>query len=292
VQRDLRDDLRIAGQSTTRLLLACPDRPGLIARVSGFLADAGLNIVDADQHSTAEGRFFMRMVFDPVSGREREGLQRRFQEEVAGPFEMEHRFAESSQAKRVAIMVSREDHCLSDLLWRWRSGELGGELVAIVSNHPDVAEQVAAVGLPFHHVPVDSGSREEAERRAIDLLGDVDLLVLARYMQVLSAGFLDALGAPAINIHHSFLPAFVGADPYRRAHERGVKLIGATAHYVTADLDAGPIIDQDVTRVSHSDEVEDLVRVGRDAERLVLARAVMAHLDDRVLLDGERTIVF
>jgi formyltetrahydrofolate deformylase len=288
----LRDDLRIAGQSTTRLLLACPDRPGLIARVSGFLADAGLNIVDADQHSTAEGRFFMRMVFDPVPGKEREELQRRFQEEVAGPFEMEHRFAESSQAKRVAIMVSREDHCLSDLLWRWRSGELGGELVAIISNHPDVAEQVAAVGLPFHHVPVDSGSREEAERRAIDLLGDVDLLVLARYMQVLSAGFLDALGAPAINIHHSFLPAFVGADPYRRAHERGVKLIGATAHYVTADLDAGPIIDQDVTRVSHSNEVEDLVRVGRDAERLVLARAVMAHLDDRVLLDGERTIVF
>ena len=292
MQRDLRDDLRIVGQSTTRLLLACPDRPGLIARVSGFLADAGLNIVDADQHSTAEGRFFMRMVFDPVPGAEREELQRRFQEEVAGPFEMEYRFAESSQAKRVAIMVSREDHCLSDLLWRWRSGELGGELVAIISNHPDVAEQVAAVGLPFHHVPVDSGSRGEAERRAIDLLGDVDLLVLARYMQVLSAGFLDALGAPAINIHHSFLPAFVGADPYRRAHERGVKLIGATAHYVTADLDAGPIIDQDVTRVSHSDEVEDLVRVGRDAERLVLARAVMAHLDDRVLLDGERTIVF
>jgi formyltetrahydrofolate deformylase len=279
-------------QSTTRLLLACPDRPGLIARVSGFLADAGLNIVDADQHSTAEGRFFMRMVFDPVPERELVELRRRFGEEIAGPCEMEHRFAESSQRKRVAIMVSREDHCLSDLLWRWRSGELGGELVAVISNHPDHAEQVAAVGLPFHHVPVESGGREEAERRALELLGDVDLLVLARYMQVLSARFLDELGAPAINIHHSFLPAFVGADPYRRAHERGVKLIGATAHYVTADLDAGPIIDQDVTRVSHSDEVADLVRIGRDAERLVLARAVTAHLDDRVLLDGERTIVF
>ena len=274
------------------MLLACPDRPGLIARVSGFLADTGLNIVDADQHSTAEGRFFMRMVFDPVADEDLVALQRRFEEEVATPFEMEHRFAESSQAKRVAIMVSREDHCLSDLLWRWRNGELGGELVAVLSNHPDHAEQVAAVGLPFHHIPVDPDSREAAERQALDLLGDVDLLVLARYMQILSPDFLRELGAPAINIHHSFLPAFVGADPYRRAHERGVKLIGATAHYVTADLDAGPIIDQDVTRVSHSDEVPDLVRIGRDAERLVLARAVMAHLDDRVLLDGERTIVF
>jgi formyltetrahydrofolate deformylase len=288
----LRDDLGIAEQSTTRLLLACPDRPGLIARVSGFLADAGLNIVDADQHSTAEGRFFMRMVFEPAPEAERGELQRRFAEELAGPFEMEHRFAESSRAKRVAIMVSREDHCLSDLLWRWRNGELGGELVAVLSNHPNHAEQVAAVGLPFHHVPVESDGREQAERRALELLGDVELLVLARYMQILSPDFLRALGAPAINIHHSFLPAFVGADPYRRAHERGVKLIGATAHYVTADLDAGPIIDQDVTRVSHSDEVADLVRIGRDAERLVLARAVMAHLDDRVLLDGERTIVF
>jgi formyltetrahydrofolate deformylase len=234
----------------------------------------------------------MRMVFDPVPAAEREELQRRFEEEVAGPFEMEHRFAESSQRKRVAIMVSREDHCLSDLLWRWRSGELGGELVAVLSNHPDHADQVASVGLPFHHIPVDAGKRAEAERQALELLEGVDLLVLARYMQILSKDFLKELGAPAINIHHSFLPAFVGADPYRRAHERGVKLIGATAHYVTADLDAGPIIDQDVTRVSHSDEVEDLVRIGRDAERLVLARATMAHLDDRVLLDGERTIVF
>ena len=285
-------DPLIAQKSTSRLLLACPDRPGLIATASGFLADAGLNIIDADQHSTEEGRFFMRMVFDSVPAGERDALQRRFEEEVAARFEMEHRFAESSERKRVAMMVSREDHCLSDLLWRWRNGELGGELVAVISNHPDHADQVTSVGLPFHHIPVDSGSRAEAERQALALLGDVDLLVLARYMQVLSAGFLEELGTPAINIHHSFLPAFVGADPYRRAHERGVKLIGATAHYVTADLDAGPIIDQDVTRVSHSDEVEDLVRIGRDIERLVLARAMMAHLDDRVLLDGERTIVF
>ena len=280
-------------QPTSRLLLACPDRPGLIARVSGFLAEAGLNIVDADQHSTAEGRFFMRMVFDAVPGPERAELERRFAAEVAEPFGMDHRFADSEQRKRVAIMVSREDHCLSDLLWRWRSGELGAEIVAVVSNHPDHADQVTSLGLPFHHVPVERDGKQEAERRALELLGDdIDLLVLARYMQVLSPAFLDRLGAPAINIHHSFLPAFVGADPYQRAHERGVKLIGATAHYVTEKLDAGPIIDQDVTRVSHRDEVEDLMRIGRDIERLVLARAVKAHLDDRVLLDGARTIVF
>ena len=235
----------------------------------------------------------MRMVFDPVPEDERETVYRRFEEEVAGPLEMDHRFEESSERKRVAIMVSREDHCLTDLLWRWRSGELGAaHIAAVISNHPDHADQVAALGVPFHHVPVEAGAKEEAERRALELLGEVDLLVLARYMQVLSAGFLRDLGAPAINIHHSFLPAFVGADPYLRAHERGVKLIGATAHYVTEDLDAGPIIDQDVTRVSHRDEVEDLKRIGRDIERLVLARAVKAHVDDRVLLDGDRTIVF
>jgi formyltetrahydrofolate deformylase len=234
----------------------------------------------------------MRMEFDAVPAGDRDEIYGRFEREIAERFEMDHRFAESSESKRVAIMVSREDHCLSDLLWRWRSGELGAEVVAVVSNHPDHADQVASLGLPFHHVPVEAGEREAAERQALELLGEIDLLVLARYMQVLSAGFLTAVGAPAINIHHSFLPAFVGADPYQRAHERGVKLIGATAHYVTEELDAGPIIDQDVTRVSHRDEVEDLMRIGRDIERLVLARAVKAHIEDRVLLDGDRTVVF
>jgi formyltetrahydrofolate deformylase len=212
---------------------------------------------------------------------------------VAKPLRMEHRFAESGDRRRVAVMVSREDHCLSDLLWRWRSGELGAEVVAVVSNHPDHGDQVRSLGLPYHHVPVDPSDKSGSEQRILELLGgEVDLLVLARYMQVLSVDFLHDLSAPAINIHHSFLPAFVGADPYARAHERGVKLIGATAHYVTEELDAGPIIDQDVTRVSHRDEVEDLMRIGRDIERLVLARAVMAHLDDRVLVDGDRTVVF
>jgi formyltetrahydrofolate deformylase len=277
---------------TTRLLLACPDRPGLIATVSGFLAEAGLNIVDVDQHSTAAGRFFMRMVFDSPPPAERGALEERFTREIAAPAEMEHAFSESTETKRVAVMVSREDHCLSDLLWRWRNGHLGGEVVTVVSNHEDLRDEVEAVGLPFHHVPVERSDKAGAERRALELTRGVDLLVLARYMQILSPAFLAALDAPAINIHHSFLPAFVGADPYARAHERGVKLIGATAHYVTAELDAGPIIDQDVVRVGHADEVPDLVRIGRDVERLVLARAVTAHLEDRVLLDDERTVVF
>ena len=277
---------------TSRLLLACPDQPGLIARVSGFLAQSGLNIVDVDQHSSAEGRFFMRMVFDRVPEREREAWELKFAEEIGEPFGMDYAFHDTAQTKRVAVMVSREDHCLSDLLWRWRNRDLGGEIVAVISNHPDHRGQAEAVGIPFHYIPVETGQKAEAEARILALLDNLDLLVLARYMQILSAGFLGALSAPAINIHHSFLPAFVGADPYHRAYERGVKLIGATAHYVTAELDAGPIIAQGVEPVDHRDEVADMIRLGRDVERLVLARAVMAHLDDRVLLDGDRTIVF
>jgi formyltetrahydrofolate deformylase len=277
---------------TSRLLLACPDQPGLIARVSGFLAQSGLNIVDADQHSSAEGRFFMRMVFDRIPEQEREAWEGKFAEEIGEPFGMDYAFHDTARTKRVAVMVSREDHCLSDLLWRWRNGDLGGEIAAVISNHPDHRSAAEAVGIPFHHVPVEPGNKAEAERQILDLLGEVDLLVLARYMQILSEGFLRELSAPAINIHHSFLPAFVGADPYHRAYERGVKLIGATAHYVTAELDAGPIIAQDVEPVDHRDGVADMIRIGRDIERLVLARAVMAHLDDRVLRDGDRTIVF
>jgi len=234
----------------------------------------------------------MRMVFDRVPDPEREALELRFAREIGEPFAMDFEFDDTARTKQVAVLVSREDHCLSDLLWRWRNGDLGGEIAAVISNHSDHRSQVESVGLPFHHIPVEPATKVEAERQILDLLGDVDLLVLARYMQILSEDFLRALDAPAINIHHSFLPAFVGADPYHRAYERGVKLIGATAHYVTAELDAGPIIAQDVEPVDHRDEVADMIRLGRDVERLVLARAVMAHLDDRVLLDGDRTIVF
>ena len=277
----------------TRLLLACPDRPGLIAAVSGFLAEAGLNITDADQHSSEEGRLFMRMVFDSAPGDERPALYARFDAEIAKPLEFDYHFAQAGELKRVAIMVSREDHCLTDLLWRWRNHELEAEITAVISNHPDHAREVSSLGIPYHLIAVSPESKAEAEERALELIaGEVDLLVLARYMQILSADFLARLGAPAINIHHSFLPAFVGADPYARAYERGVKLVGATAHYVTEELDAGPIIDQGVTRVSHRDEVGDLRRIGRDMERIVLARAVKAHLEDRVVIDGPRTVVF
>jgi formyltetrahydrofolate deformylase len=279
---------------TTRLLLSCPDRPGIVARVAGFLADADRNIIDADQHSTTdEGRLFMRLVFESAPESEREPLYERFASEVAEPLSMEFRFAEAGRRPRVAVMASKEDHCLLDLLWRFRSGELPGRPALVISNHSDHEEAVRSFGLPYHHIPVDPEGKPEAERAALGLLAEeVDLVVLARYMQILSRDFLDGLGCPAINIHHSFLPAFAGADPYHRAWERGVKLIGATAHYVTEDLDAGPIIEQDTARVSHRDEVGDLVRIGRDLERLVLARAVRAHLEDRVLVDGERTVVF
>jgi formyltetrahydrofolate deformylase len=197
------------------------------------------------------------------------------------------------ERQRVAIMVSRHDHCLVDLLWRSRRGELDAEIVAVVSNHPDLAEAATAAGVPFHHVPVERGEKQAAETAALELLaGKADLLVLARYMQILSGDFLARVGMPTINIHHSFLPAFAGADPYRRARERGVKLIGATAHYVTEQLDEGPIIDQEVVRVDHQQSARDLERVGRDVERLVLARAVTLHLEDRVIIDGRRTVVF
>ena len=197
------------------------------------------------------------------------------------------------ERRRIAILVSRHDHCLQELLWRWRRGELDAEIVAVISNHRYLEQETVAAGVAFHHVPVEQGGKERAEAAMLELLsGRAELLVLARYMQILSGDFLARVGMPAINIHHSFLPAFAGADPYARARERGVKLIGATAHYVTEQLDDGPIIDQDVVRVDHRQSAHDLERVGRDVERLVLARAVALHLDDRVIVDGRRTIVF
>ena len=207
---------------------------------------------------------------------------------------MEHSFSESARAKRVAVMVSREDHCLSDLLWRWRNGDLGGEIDVVVSNHEDLRGEVEAVGLPFHHVPSRPRRARRPSGRALELIGDVDLVVLARYMQILSPAFLGPRRSARRRSTSTTAssPPSSAPTPTRRAHERGVKLIGATAHYVTAELDAGPIIDQDVVRVGHADEVPDLVRIGRDVERLVLARAVTAHLEDRVLIDGERTVVF
>src|SRR5215218_7711296 len=205
---------------------------------------------------------------------------------------MDWRFAYPDRRKRTALLASRDDHCLLDLLWRWRRGELETEIVGVVSNHPTHAADVAGFGVPYHHVPVTPNAKAEAEAQILEHLAGVDLVVLARYMQILSRDFLERLSVPVINIHHSFLPAFVGADPYRRARERGVKIIGATAHYVTEDLDAGPIIEQDVGRVSHREHAETMIRLGRDIERTVLARAVKWHLEDRILVHDNRTVVF
>jgi formyltetrahydrofolate deformylase len=294
---------------TARLLIGCADRPGIVAAVSGFLFERGANIVSSHQYSSdpSGGRFFMRTEFflqeapdaqiqsadTQVQAGGRERLQAEFDRDVAARFEMDWEMRWWGECRRVAILVSRHDHCLFDLLWRWRRGELDAEIVAVISNHRDIEDETVAAGVAFHHVPVQEGGRERAEAAMLALLkGNAELLVLARYMQILSGDFLTRVGMPAINIHHSFLPAFAGADPYRRARERGVKLIGATAHYVTEELDDGPIIDQDVVRVDHRQSARDLERVGRDVERLVLARAVTLHLDDRVIVDGRRTVVF
>jgi formyltetrahydrofolate deformylase len=281
---------------TARLLIDCADQPGIVAAVSGFLFEQGANIVSSNQYSSDPigGRFYLRTEFFLEGlAEDRERFQRSFDAEVGQRFAMDWEIRYRGERQRVAILVSRYDHCLMDLLWRWRRRELDADIVGVISNHPDLAEEASSAGVPFHHVPVDKDAKEIAEERMLELLsGNVDLVVLARYMQVLSGAFLDRLGVPVINIHHSFLPAFAGANPYRRAREHGVKLIGATAHYVTAELDGGPIIEQDVARVDHRQSVGELERIGRDIERLVLSRAVSMHLEDRVIADGGRTIVF
>ncbi|HMS61560.1 MAG TPA: formyltetrahydrofolate deformylase [Solirubrobacteraceae bacterium] len=280
-----------------RLLISCPDGPGIVAAVSAFLFERGANIVTSDQHSSdpAGGRFFMRMTFTLDAGAEGWAeLERDFSATVGEPRAMEWRLAKVTGPRRIALLASREDHCLLDLLWRASRGELPAEVAVVVSNHETAREAVAGFGVPYVHVPVTADTKPGAEAAVLEALAasGCDTVVLARYMQILSPGFLAAVGVPVINIHHSFLPAFAGADPYRRALERGVKIIGATAHYVTEELDGGPIIEQDVVRVSHRADVAELTRMGADIERLVLARAVRWHLEDRVLVDGNKTVVF
>jgi formyltetrahydrofolate deformylase len=284
----------VSGTVLLRLLVTCPDRPGIIHAVARFLFESGANIVRSDQYSTDPqgGTFFLRMEFAFAPER-RQGLAERFGLAVAEPFGMTWRLWDAAEPKRVAILVSRYEHCLVDLLWRWRRAELEARIVLVASNHPDLRDDVESFDLPYHHVPVQPDGKPEGEARLLELLrGHCDVVVLARYMQILSSEFLDRLGVPVINIHHSFLPAFAGADPYQRAKERGVKLIGATAHYVTEELDAGPIIEQDVIRVTHRDDVGTLARLGADIERSVLSHAVMWHCADRVLRHGNTTVVF
>jgi formyltetrahydrofolate deformylase len=282
-------------EQTATLLVCCPDRKGLVAALAQVLYGHGANILDADQHTDpVAGQFFQRIKFDLSElHTDRTSLETAISE-VAARFSMDWRITNGHRRSKTAIFVSKYDHCLYDLLLRQRSGELSTEIPLIISNHPDLEPVAQQFGIPFHHLPITKETKRAQETKALELLreADVDLVVLARYMQILTDDFLQSYEGDVINIHHSFLPAFMGSKPYRRAFERGVKLIGATAHYATAELDDGPIIEQDVVRCSHSDSVQDLVRKGRDLEKFVLARAVRWHLDDRILVYDNKTVVF
>ena len=276
-------------------LLHGPDQPGLVARVSGWIFARGGNILHADQHRDREaGIFFQRIEWVPTGAA---GVAEREAADFlafAASLGMQAKVILSSRRARIAVFVSKADHCFHDLILRWKAGDFSGDIVAIAGNHTDLAEAARGYGVPFHHIPVTADTKPQAEARQLALLNDLgaDLVVLARYMQVLSADLLEKIGRPVINIHHSVLPAFAGGKPYHQAHARGVKLIGATAHYATRDLDEGPIIHQDVAQVTHRHGVEDLVRKGRDLEKTVLAQAVRWHLEGRVLVYGNKTVVF
>ena len=276
------------------LTLSCPDQRGIVAKVSAFLFERGCNILDAQQFDDQEtGQFFMRVVFD-ADGADHQALRADFTV-VAQALSMKWTLRDRSDRYRVMILASKFDHCLADLVYRWKIGELPMDIAGIVSNHPpETYAHVDLTGLPFHHLPVTRETKFEQEAELWKLIQEsrTDIVVLARYMQILSDDLAAFLSGRCINIHHSFLPGFKGAKPYHQAHARGVKLIGATAHYVTADLDEGPIIEQDVERISHHDTPDDLVRKGRDIERRVLARAVAFHLDGRALANGAKTVVF
>jgi formyltetrahydrofolate deformylase len=281
--------------NTGRLLISCRDQKGIVSAVSAFLTDRGANIIDLSQHSTDAdgGEFFQRTAFHlPDLRLVRDELEKTFAREVADRFDMQWTLTDTTTKKRVAIFVSKYDHCLLDLLWRVNRGELDMDVVMVISNHPDLASAVRSFGVPFVHIPMVDGDKAAMEQRQIELVaGNADLVVMARYMQILTDDFLERIGCPVINIHHSFLPAFMGANPYARAKARGVKLIGATAHYATPDLDEGPIIEQDVVRVTHRETAADLQRRGADVERAVLARAVLWHIEDRVLMSGNSTVI-
>jgi formyltetrahydrofolate deformylase len=279
--------------ATLVALLHGPDHTGIVARTAGWIFDRQGNILHADQHRDMEaGEFFQRIEWAPAGADfEREAMEFR---QFAASLGMAARVAHSRHRAKGAIFVSKEDHCFHDLALRWKAGEFGGDFACVISNHPNLAESARHYGMPFHHVPVSTDTKPAAEAKQLELLkaAGVEFVVLARYMQVLSGDFLKKFGQPVINIHHSFLPAFAGGKPYHQAHARGVKLIGATAHYATATLDEGPIIQQDVVRVTHRHSVDDLVRKGRDLEKLVLAQALRWHLETRVLVYGNKTVVF
>ncbi|HEX2731861.1 MAG TPA: formyltetrahydrofolate deformylase [Polyangiaceae bacterium] len=285
----------IAAANLGTLLVSCTDRRGLVAALAQVLHGHGANILSADQHRDASaGQFFQRIQFDTSELLTDKNTLERAVREVQGRFDMQVRLSYADYIPKLALFVSRYDHCLYDLLWRRQSAELRCEIAAIVSNHDDLRPIADQFGVTYYHFPMNSESRAAQEARQLELLArlGIDLVVLARYMQILSPEFTQQYPNRIINIHHSFLPAFIGGKPYHQAHERGVKLIGATAHYATASLDEGPIIEQDVLRASHRDAIEDLVRKGRDVERAVLGRAVRWHIEQRVLVWGNKTVVF
>jgi len=280
--------------STACLLISCPDKQGLVAKIANFIYSNGGNIIHADQHTDFENGLFLTRIEWLLDNFNlpRDLIAPAFNS-IAQPLEANWELHFSDSIPRIAIWVSKQDHCLLDLLWRHRAKEFVAEIPLIISNHPNLKEVAEQFNIDFHHIPITKATKAEQEKKQLEILADykIDLVVLAKYMQILSNDFV-AQFPQIINIHHSFLPAFVGANPYHKAYERGVKIIGATSHYVTADLDAGPIIEQDVVRVSHRDAVEDLIRKGKDLERIVLARAVRLHLKNRVLVYGNRTVVF
>ncbi len=284
----------IRSENTAALLVSCPDRRGIVAALAEFLNKQDGNILDADQHSdTDSGQFFQRIFFEMPGLKDRRKKFELAIDELAQSFEMVWKLSVSSDLKRVAILVSKYDHCLFDLMLRHRAGELNGDIALIASNHPDLRPVAEQFNFPFFHLPIDDNDKNSQEEKMLALLQQhqVDVVVLARYMQILSPAVIDRYQHRVINIHHSFLPAFSGGRPYHQAHDRGVKLIGATAHYATSELDGGPIIAQDVVQCSHRDSVEDLTRKGRDVERAALAQALRYHLDDRILVYRNRALV-
>ncbi|PMC37571.1 formyltetrahydrofolate deformylase [Bacillus sp. UMB0899] len=283
-------------QNRGRLLVSCPDQPGIVSTISKFLFSHNANIIESSQYSTNPegGTFFIRIEFECPNLKEKAAEMESQFGEIAKEFSMAWKLTHVYNVKKVAIFVSKELHCLLELLWEWQSGDLMADIALVISNHEEAREVVESLNIPFYYIPANKDIREQVEEKQLELLNEfnVDLIILARYMQILTPKFVSANPNKIINIHHSFLPAFIGARPYERAYGRGVKLIGATSHYVTNDLDEGPIIEQDISRVDHRDNVDNLKKIGRAVERSVLARAVKWHLEDRILVHENKTIVF
>ncbi|MBS4199492.1 formyltetrahydrofolate deformylase [Bacillus sp. FJAT-49732] len=293
---ELYHHFREQNKDRARLLIKCPDQPGIVSAVSTFLMNNGANIIESSQYSADPegGNFFIRMEFSCLDLHNRRIEIEQSFHEVSTKFNMEFQFLYVSDVKKTAIFVSKEQHCLMELLWEWQNGDLMMDIGCIISNNENAEQLAKSLNIPFYYIPANKDIRAQVEERQLEILKehDIELIILARYMQILTPNFVSHYPNQIINIHHSFLPAFIGARPYERAYARGVKLIGATSHYVTNDLDEGPIIEQGVERVSHHDKVDDLKRIGRNIERSVLARAVKWHLQDRVIVDGNKTIVF